>query len=47
MVSSAVVLATGILLHFVDGQWTLYIDPAASLLIVLLILWTTVPLGTI
>jgi len=44
MVSSGVVLVTGILLHFISGDWTLYIDPVASLLIVGLILWTTIPL---
>jgi len=44
MVSSGVVLVTGILLHFVGGTWTLYLDPAASLIIVALIMWTTIPL---
>jgi len=44
MISSAVVLVTGILLHFVGGDWTLYVDPVASLLIVALIMWTTIPL---
>lgn len=44
MLSSAVVLAMGFIIHFVDAKWTLYIDPASSLLIVALILWTTIPL---
>jgi zinc transporter 1 len=44
MLSSAVVLAMGFIIHFVDARWTLYIDPASSLLIVALILWTTFPL---
>jgi len=44
MLSSAVVLVMGLILHFVDSEWTQYIDPTSSLLIVALILWTTVPL---
>eukprot|EP01087_Luapelamoeba_hula_P007069 TRINITY_DN1718_c0_g1_i1.p1 TRINITY_DN1718_c0_g1~~TRINITY_DN1718_c0_g1_i1.p1 ORF type:complete len:495 (+),score=98.66 TRINITY_DN1718_c0_g1_i1:156-1640(+) len=44
MLSSAIVLVSGLLLKFVGGKWTLYIDPVASLIIVVLILWTTFPL---
>ncbi|KAL6076617.1 Zinc transporter 1 [Balamuthia mandrillaris] len=44
MISSFIVLLTGILLHFVSGKWTLYIDPVSSLLIVGIIIYTTVPL---
>jgi zinc transporter 1 len=44
MCSSAVVLVMGFIIHYVDEKWTLYIDPASSLLIVALILWTTIPL---
>jgi Co/Zn/Cd efflux system component len=44
MLSSAVVLVMGFIIHYVDGRWVLYIDPASSLLIVALILWTTYPL---
>jgi len=44
MVSSLLILGTGLLIKFFQGQWTEYIDPAASILIVSLILWTTIPL---
>ncbi len=44
MLSSAVVLVMGFIIHYVDGRWVLYIDPASSLLIVGLILFTTYPL---
>eukprot|EP01124_Arcella_intermedia_P021126 TRINITY_DN2896_c1_g1_i2.p1 TRINITY_DN2896_c1_g1~~TRINITY_DN2896_c1_g1_i2.p1 ORF type:complete len:575 (-),score=125.92 TRINITY_DN2896_c1_g1_i2:54-1682(-) len=43
--SSLLVLAAGLLSKYFPGQqWTLYLDPGCSLLIVLLILWTTIPL---
>jgi len=44
MFSSLLILGTGFLLQFFSGSWTDYIDPAASVLIVGLILWTTIPL---
>eukprot|EP01112_Ceratiomyxa_fruticulosa_P019293 TRINITY_DN6298_c0_g1_i4.p1 TRINITY_DN6298_c0_g1~~TRINITY_DN6298_c0_g1_i4.p1 ORF type:complete len:325 (-),score=75.08 TRINITY_DN6298_c0_g1_i4:102-1076(-) len=43
-VSSLFVLITGALIHFFDGWWISYIDPISSVLIVLLIVVTTVPL---
>jgi len=44
--SSVLVLIAGFLLKWFDGQtWTLYIDPVSSLVIVVLIMWTTLPLG--
>ncbi len=45
MLSSLLVLGLGILLKFFDAKWTEYLDPISSLLVVVLILWTTVPLG--
>jgi len=43
--SSVMVLVAGLLTHFFPGEeWTKYLDPVASLLIVVLILWTTIPL---
>jgi len=43
--SSLMVLVAGLLTHFFpSAEWTKYLDPVASLLIVALILWTTVPL---
>jgi Co/Zn/Cd efflux system component len=45
-ISSAMVLGAGLLIHFFrKAKWIAYIDPASSLLIVLLILWTTLPLS--
>eukprot|EP01089_Gocevia_fonbrunei_P013702 TRINITY_DN3569_c0_g1_i1.p1 TRINITY_DN3569_c0_g1~~TRINITY_DN3569_c0_g1_i1.p1 ORF type:complete len:450 (-),score=75.88 TRINITY_DN3569_c0_g1_i1:66-1415(-) len=45
MISSALILIAGLLLHFFqDSTWADYMDPAASVLIVILILWTTFPL---
>jgi len=44
MFSSFIVLLVGIILKFVKGSWTDYIDPAASLVVVFLIVVTTVPL---
>jgi len=38
------ILATGLILKYFEGSWTDYIDPAISVLIVALILWTTIPL---
>lgn len=43
-ISSCLVLGAGALIHFFDGEWTMYIDPVSSLLVVGIILWTTVPL---
>jgi len=43
-VSSLLVLIAGLLIHFFDGKWALYIDPVSSLIIIIIILWTTVPL---
>jgi len=44
-ISSLFVLATGLILHFFKANgWTKYIDPISSLLIVILIVATTVPL---
>jgi len=43
-VSSLIVLGTGILLHYFHAGWALYIDPVSSLIIVVLIVSTTVPL---
>eukprot|EP01090_Pellita_catalonica_P010833 TRINITY_DN2227_c0_g1_i3.p1 TRINITY_DN2227_c0_g1~~TRINITY_DN2227_c0_g1_i3.p1 ORF type:complete len:405 (+),score=57.01 TRINITY_DN2227_c0_g1_i3:239-1453(+) len=44
MLSSFIILVAGLLIYFFDAKWTLYIDPAASIVIVALILWTTIPL---
>ncbi len=44
-ISSLFVLATALLNHFYKGQkWVDYVDPAASLIVVGIILWTTLPL---
>jgi len=44
-ISSLMVLISGFFIHFFQGQqWTEYVDPVSSLLIVGLILFTTVPL---
>jgi len=43
-ISSCLVLGAGALIHFFDDPWTHYIDPASSLLVVGIILWTTTPL---
>jgi len=43
-VSSLFVLGTGLLLHYFRADWTLYIDPVSSLVIVVLIVTTTIPL---
>jgi Co/Zn/Cd efflux system component len=46
MISSALVLVAGILLFFFGHElWTGYLDAITSLVIVVLILVTTVPLG--
>jgi len=43
--SSIILVITGVLIKFYpDAVWTRYLDPIASILIVLLILYTTVPL---
>lgn len=44
-ISSLMVLGAGALIHWFHGEWTKYIDPVSSLIIVGIILWTTVPLG--
>lgn len=44
MLSSALILVSGVLMKFLHGRWVLYVDPAASIIIVALILWTTIPL---
>jgi len=44
MFSSALVLASGFLIQHFDGEWTKYVDPVTSLLIVVLIFWSTYPL---
>mmetsp|Transcript_29055 Transcript_29055/g.40188 ORF Transcript_29055/g.40188 Transcript_29055/m.40188 type:complete len:424 (+) Transcript_29055:201-1472(+) len=44
MLSSFFVLIAGLLMRFFDGDWTLYLDPVFSLLIVGIILYTTIPL---
>jgi len=43
-VSSLFVLVTGLLLHYFHDEWTVYLDPVSSLIIVVLIVSTTVPL---
>jgi zinc transporter 1 len=44
-ISSLCVLATGLILHFFQStHWIQYLDPASSLLIVVIIAFTTVPL---
>jgi Co/Zn/Cd efflux system component len=43
-ISSCLVLGAGALIHYFDGPWTMYIDPASSLLVCGIILWTTLPL---
>lgn len=48
-ISSLFVLGTALLLYFFDASdpknwWVLYIDPTASLLVVIIILYTTIPL---
>lgn len=45
--SSLFVLATSLLIYFFppsQNRWVLYIDPAASIIVVVIILWTTIPL---
>jgi len=43
--SSIILVITGILVKYFPGQtWTYYLDPIASILIVALILYTTIPL---
>jgi zinc transporter 1 len=43
--SSIILVITGFLVkYFGEQSWTRYLDPSASILIVLLILWTTIPL---
>lgn len=45
--SSLFVLTTSLLIYFFppsQNQWVLYIDPAASIIVVFIILWTTIPL---
>lgn len=44
MFSSALVLVSGLLIKHFDGEWTQYVDPVTSLLIVVLIFWSTYPL---
>ena len=48
-ISSLFVLGTALLNHFYPSEgagkgWVEYVDPAASLIVVIIILWTTVPL---
>lgn len=40
------IIAEGLIVYFVDKGWTDYIDPAFSLVIVLIILVTTIPIVT-
>jgi len=47
MLSSLLVLIVGLIFKFVDSKtkdWVQYVDPVASLLIVVIVLWTTIPL---
>jgi len=44
MISSLLVLIAGFILRYAKGKWVLYVDPVASLVIVGLILYTTIPL---
>jgi len=44
MISSFLVLVAGFILKYASGTWVLYVDPVASLIIVALILYTTIPL---
>ncbi|KAM9955508.1 hypothetical protein ACTFIW_008837 [Dictyostelium discoideum] len=43
-ISSLFVLITGAVIHFTHGKWTEYIDPAVSLIIVIMIAATSAPL---
>jgi len=43
-VSSILVLAAGLISKFINEDWTKYLDPISSLLIVALIMFTTLPL---
>ncbi|KAK5584611.1 hypothetical protein RB653_006225 [Dictyostelium firmibasis] len=43
-ISSLFVLITGAVIHFTQGKWTEYIDPAVSLIIVIMIAATSAPL---
>lgn len=44
-ISSLFVLATGLLIYFFPTQkWTKYLDPASSIIIVAIMLYTTIPL---
>jgi zinc transporter 1 len=44
-IASSLLLATGLLAYFFDGQgWTYYLDPTASILIAIMLLWSAVPL---
>jgi len=45
MFSSLFVLIAGVIIHFADGkQWVYFIDPISSLIIIVLIIYITVPL---
>ena len=43
-ISSFCVLLTGLLIEKGTGRWVLYVDPASSLVIVIVIVVTTIPL---
>jgi len=45
MFSSIIVLFIGIVMYFYDtAWWVVYLDPIGSLIIIVIILWTTIPL---
>lgn len=41
---SVIVIINAIVIHFASGQWTLYIDPVMSVIMVIIILKTSIPL---
>jgi len=41
---SVIVIIAALVIHYFDGEWTLYVDPGLSIVIVLIILKTTIPL---
>jgi len=43
-VASGILLAIGLIAYFLKGNWTLYLDPIGSILIAIMLLWSSVPL---
>ena len=41
---SVIVIINALVIHFASGKWTMYIDPVMSILMVMIILKTSIPL---